>query len=237
MDNWFILVLIAASLPGSGLMFLALRRGAEKQEAYAAFAQAQGWSYAHDKATNRTADVVRFSDPADDWTIQIIFSGGGATGGSSDRRVEWHTPQGALEDGEAVLGMPIPEKAVMMLQSGGPIGQQVLKAALKGTLYALGRTRFTLEVDEATAGDPGGVVMATEGRAQAMDRLRPNPALAEFRATRKSAEVPVILRNAQGLTLRRPGAVKRLEDLTALVDLGLSLRASLVAEGSAPENP
>ena len=43
----------------------------------------------------------------------------------------------------------------------------------------------------------------------------------------KAADVPIIIRDAQGLTLRRPGSVKNLEDLTALVALGKSLRADL----------
>lgn len=225
MDNAFIFVLIAASIAGTALMFLALRKGAHRQQDLKAFADQQGWQYEHQPATNRTAQISRFSNPDEDWTLSLISSGGGE--GSTHRRIEWHTPQGALEDGEAVLGMPLPEKSVAMMHSGGELGKQILKAALKATLHALGKTRFNLTVDEATAGHPGGVVMASDGQAQAMDGIRQSEALAQFRMSHKPAEVPVIIRDATGLTLRLPGRVSDLDDLTALADLGKAVRSSL----------
>lgn len=220
MENGFIFIIVAASMLGTGLIFLALRKGAQKKLDYEAFAQAQGWRYDHNPATNKTASIDCISDPADDWTLTVMSGGEG-------RRVEWHTTQGALADGEAVLGMPLPPKAVTMMQGGGAMGQQILKAALKSTFHALGKTRFTLAIDEATASDPGGVVMSSDGQTGTMDGLRRSAALASYRSNHKEAEVPVVLRDAEGLKLRRPGAVKSLDDLTALVTLGKSLRADV----------
>lgn len=220
MENGFIFVLIAASAIGSALMFLAFRRAAQKKLDYEAFAQAQSWHYQNTPPTNRSAGFDSFSDPADDWKLNIIFDGDG-------HRVEWHTAKGALDAGEAVLGMPLPPKAVAMMQSGGSMGQQILKAALKGTMHALGKTRFNLTIDEATAGDPGGVVMASDGQSGAMNGLRRSAVLAAYRQGHKEADMPVMIRDAEGLKLRRPGAVKSLDDLTELVALGKALREDL----------
>lgn len=227
MNIWMIVLLVAASVAGYGLIYWALRRGAQTKAAYQTFAESRGWRFEQDPGTRRSASVSSFSDPNDDWTLRIIFSGGGSTDGSTHQRVEWHTPQGALTEGTAVLGMPLPEKAVTMMQMGGPIGQQVLKGALKATLYALGKTRFDLSFDEATAGDPGGVVMASDGQAEAMDGLRRNAALAAYRAAHRQAEVPVIIRDGTGLILRRPGRVKSMDQISEMVALGLDLRKDL----------
>ncbi|MEP2718063.1 hypothetical protein [Pseudophaeobacter sp.] len=227
MSIWVILVLIAASTIGSGLIYKALQAGGRKQADYQAFAQAQGWHYQRVEPKTGFEKVDEFSDPQDDWRLKIIVAGAGAKRGVVHRRQEWQSPQGALAGGEAVLGMPLPQKSVAMLQTGGPMGQQILKAALKATFHALGKTKFDLAIDDATAGDPGGVVMTSEGQAKAMDSLRANGDLVRFRDTHKKAEVPVILRDPEGLKLRRPGAVKDLKDLVALVALGKSLRADL----------
>jgi len=116
---------------------------------------------------------------------------------------------------------------VKMMQMGGDMGKQILKAALKGTFYAIGNTRFTLAIDEASAGDPGGVVMSTPGQEKAMDALRRNTDLAAYRMGRNAADVPVVIRNQDGISLRRPGAVKTLNDLARYVELGKSLRGDL----------
>lgn len=227
MDNLFILVLIAASILGTALMFAALRKSRIKDAEYDAFAAKQGWRFTPDKGTRGEIIKRSFSDPDDDWTLDVVFIGDGPYDGFTTRYVQWHSPQGALPEGQAVLGIPIPPKAVAMLQGGGALGQQLLKTALKATLHALGKTPFDLTIDEATAGHPGGVVMASDGQARAMDPLRDNADLARFRATHKEPEVPVIIRDTHGLTLRRPGSVKSLDDLAALVALGKSLRADL----------
>lgn len=228
MDNWFIIVLVLASMAGSGLIFLALKKGAQKKHDYQAYAQSQGWLCDADQpAGSGYSSVTAFRDPNDDWTLKVLFQSGGPGNTRVRRLVEWHSPQGALTSGEAVLGMPLPEKSVRMMQMGGDIGKQVLKAALKATFHALGQTRFNLTIDEASAGDPGGVVMASDGQSQAMDALRRNADLARFRDTHQEAYVPIILRDETGLTLRRPGAVKTLEELREIVDLGLSLRSDL----------
>ncbi|WP_299938933.1 hypothetical protein [uncultured Pelagimonas sp.] len=223
MDISVIAILVIASLIGSGLIALAIRRGGQSEEKIQEFARAQGWRYSQDPQTGTT----RLRDLKDDWTLQIIFSGDGAVDGMTHRRVEWHSPHGALPEGEAVLGMPLPEKSVAMMQAGGAFGQQILQASLKATLHALGKTGFDLRIDEDTAGDPGGVVMATPGQETAMNTLRKNVTLADIRSTTKTEAVPVIIRNPDGLTLRRPGAVKDLQDLTVMVDLGKSLRDDL----------
>ena len=223
MENPFILVLIAGSLLGSGVMLYAFKRGREAQADHEAFAQSHGWTYNYTPASSRRASKTEFRDPNDDWSLQLIAGGSG-----SNHRIEWHTPRGKLPDGEAVLGMPLPEKSVMMMQSGGAMGQQILKAALKATIHALGKTRFDLKIDEATAGDPGGVVMASEGHAQAMDALRRNADLARYREAHRTADVPVIIRDEDGLKLRRAGQVKDPTELIDLVALGKSLRADVI---------
>lgn len=107
------------------------------------------------------------------------------------------------------------------------MGQLILMAALKGTMHAMGKTRFDLAIDEATAGDPGGVVMASDGQLSAKNRLRRRSALAAYRQGRKETDMPVMIRDTEGLRLRRPGAVKSLDDLTELVALGKALREDL----------
>ena len=226
MDNWFIFVLVAASAIGTGLTIWALRRHSEKQADYAAIAHELGWVFSNAPLAGGYGSADTFTDPNDDWKLQVIFIGGGSDGGRSERRMEWHTPQGALTDGEAVLGMPIPEKTAAMLNSG-TMGEQIVKAALKGTLYALGKTKFSLTIDKTTAGDPGGVVMSTPGQERAMDTFRRNVTLTEYRATNKRANVPVIIRNDQGITLRRPNTTTDPDDLKALVERGKDLRADL----------
>lgn len=223
MEIWIFLILGTASLAGSGLIYLAMQRGRHKQQAYEAFAKAQGWQLETDIAGRAT--TRRFRDPADDWTLDVVFVGAGASGGSTRRRVIWQSPQGALSSGRAVLGLPLPEKAVAVLQGGGLIAQQVLKGALKATIHALGQTKFDLVLDETSAGDPGGVVMASDGRFDAMVRVKQSPELAQFRKDRNPAEVPVILRDEAGLALRRSGPVKDLTELVAIVELGKALRA------------
>ncbi|MEO0752592.1 MAG: hypothetical protein AAFY25_12405 [Pseudomonadota bacterium] len=226
MENWFILVLIAGSAVGTGLTIWALRRNTAKKADYAQIAQDLGWQYSEESTSGGYGSADTFSDPEDDWKLQIIFIGGGPSGGSSTRRIEWHTPQGALTEGEAVLGMPIPAKTAAMLNSG-TMGEQIVKAALKGTMYALGKTNFNLSIDSATAGDPGGVVMSTPGQEREMDIFRRNVTLTEFRATRKDANVPIIIRNDKGMTLRRPNVTSDADELKAIVELGKDLRADL----------
>lgn len=226
MENWFILVLVGGSVIGSLIMVLAIKKGQEKQADYHAVAQAHGWHYVHDTATDKYAIYDIFSDPKDDWTLKIMFFSGGVHG-SSARRIEWHSPQGALLDGEAALGAPLPDKTVKMLQSGGSIGKSVATAALKATMYALGKTKFTLAFDEASAGDPGGIVMASPGQETAMDALRASADLAAFRAARKEIDVPIIIRNEAGLTLRRANVTSDAQELKAIVELGKALRAAL----------
>ncbi len=223
MEIWVFLILGTTSLAGSGLIYLAMQRGRHKQQAYETFAKAQGWQLETDKAGRAT--TRRFRDLADDWTLDVVFVGSGASGGSTRRRLNWQSPQGALYSGEAVLGLPLPEKAVAVLQGGGLIAQQVLKGALKATIHALGQTKFDLVLDETSAGDPGGVVMASDGQADAMDRVKQSPELAQFRKNRTPAEVPVILRDTSGLSLRRSGDVRELDELLAIVELGKALRA------------
>lgn len=227
MDFWIIIVLALAAMIGSRVMIKAVKKRQDKQEDYATLAQHFGWRYERDTTTNRRAIYDIFSDPEDDWTLKIIFITSEGARGSSTRRIEWHTPNGALADGEAVLGMPLPEKTVSMLQNGGTIGSSLTKAALKGTLYAMGRTKFSLEFDKATAGDPGGIVMSTPGQEQAMDTLRRNVTLTEFRGTNKEIDVPIIIRNEDGLTLRRPNVTSDGDELKALVELGKDLRDDL----------
>lgn len=227
MENWFILVLVAGSLIGSLIMVLAIKKGQEKQADYQAIAQAHGWHYVHDTTSQKYAIYHTFSDPDDDWTLKIIFISGGPNSGSSTRRIEWRSPQGALTQGEAALGAPLPEKTVKMLQSGGSIGKSVAKAALKATMYALGKTKFSLALDEASAGDPGGIVMASPGQAQAMNPLRASAALTAFRAARKEIDVPIIIRDEAGVTLRRVNVTSDAQELKAIVELGKALRAAL----------
>ncbi|SHH54092.1 hypothetical protein [Marivita hallyeonensis] len=228
MENLFILVLIAGSGLGTAIMFFAFKKTREKQADYEAFAQRHGWTYAYSPATHNMPSIIEFRDPGDDWSLKL-FSGQG----SSKHRMEWRSPQGALSDGEAVLGMPLPEKSAAMMQSGGAIGQQILKAALKATIHAVGNTRFDLKIDEANAGDPGGAVMASDGQAHAMDALRRNTDLARFREEQPKAEVPVVIRDEDGLRLRRVGRVKQPEDLIGIIDLGKSLRADLIRDANA----
>lgn len=227
MDILFLLILIAAGFVGSGLMYLAVRKGAQKKLDYQTFAEERGWVFEQEAITTGSFVWERFRDPKDDWTLRIIFTGDGVYDGRTERRIEWHTPQGALPDGEAVLGMPLPEKAVRMMESGGELGKQVLKAGLKATLYALGKTRFNLTVHEASAGHPGGVVMASDGCEHAMDALRDNAALRQFREGHREADVPVIIRDETGLTLRRPGTAKELSELVEIIELGKALRAEI----------
>ncbi|MBI1493578.1 hypothetical protein [Halocynthiibacter styelae] len=230
MNAIVITALIAASAAGYGLMYLAMRKGGHKKQDYQAFADKQGWQYEQISDTTRTT-IDRFRDPADNWRLDLVFIGGGPNtvgsfSGSTRRRMEWHCPTGAIE-GEAALGMPLPEKSVNMMRMGGDMGKQILKAALKGTFYAIGETRFTLTIDEASAGDPSGVVMSTPGQEKAMDAFRRNTDLAGFRMGRNAADVPVVIRNQDGITLRRQGIVKDLDDLPRLADLGKSLRGDL----------
>ncbi|MEX0286544.1 MAG: hypothetical protein AB3N23_18205 [Paracoccaceae bacterium] len=224
MEAWVIIALIGASALGTGLLFLAIRNNADQQAKYAAFAEAQGWQFHYGPSKDHPDDAECFSDPSDDWTLRIVFISTGVTDGSATRYVEWHTPQGALPDGVAVLGIVLPPQSVAMLQSGGMIAQQILKVALKATTHALGNTSFKLNLDEATAGDPGGIVLSSDGHAREMDGLRKNADLARYRETCKEAEVPVIIRDKKGMTLRRPGKAKKMDDLVALVELGKSLR-------------
>ncbi|MEL6914941.1 MAG: hypothetical protein AAFP13_10610 [Pseudomonadota bacterium] len=227
MDLTIIFLFIIASMFGTAVMIWAVRKSGQKREDYAAYAAAQGWDYSKTEGDGTHRLVDAFCEPGDDWALRIIFVSGGAQGHATQRYVEWTTQAGALPAGEAVLGMPIPEKTARMLQSGGAMGQTVARAALKGTLYALGNTRFDLPFDTATAGHPGGVVMASPGNEASMDALRDSADLAAFRAARREADVPVIIRDTEGLRLRRPGAPRTLEELSALVALGKSLRAAL----------
>jgi len=227
MNILMIVILAIAALTGTGLIYFVRQRARQKADAYASFAADQGWNYHHDPAQAGLSDIHSFRDPSDDWTLKVIFRSAGASDGMTERRIEWHSPQGALPGGEAVLGMPLPAKAAAMFETGSPLGQKILKTALKATLHALGRTRFTLAIDEATASDPGGVVMSSPGYEAAMNGLRRNTDLARFRETHREADVPVIIRDETGLTLRRPGHVRDLPDLSEIVALGLSLRADL----------
>ncbi|MEM1363985.1 MAG: hypothetical protein AAGF94_20185 [Pseudomonadota bacterium] len=227
MDYWFIIILAAASMIGGRLIIKSIKKSQDKREDYQAIAQQFGWSYMREKASDNFGHYDIFSDPADDWTLKIVFISGGATHGSVTRRIDWHSPSGALPEGEAVLGAPLPEKTVSVLQSGGGIGSSLTKAAIKGTMYALGKTKFSLTLDEATAGDPGGIVLASSGQELAMNALRRNEALAQFRETRKEVDVPVIIRDDTGLTLRRPNVTHDAAELKAIVELGKDLRADL----------
>lgn len=234
MNFWMIAVLAVASLAGSGLIFAALRAGGLQKQKLEALAAQEGWIYEQIPSTPSSPGAEgtqTLRDPGDDWVLSLSFTHSGATDGSSRRYVTWRSPQGALDHGMAALGIPLPPKAVAMVETGGPLGQQVLKAGLKATHYALGSTRFNLEVDTTTAGDPGGVVLATDGQAGAMDTLKRNMELAVFRQSHKPAQTPVITRDPDGLLLRRAGHPKTPEELIKLVALGKALRDDLAPQG------
>ncbi|MEM6833731.1 MAG: hypothetical protein ACFBZ9_10745 [Sphingomonadales bacterium] len=226
-ENILFIAFAIAAMIGGRFLINAIKKSQNKEADYKDMAQAFGWTYVRDTTSKRSAIFDIFSDPDDDWTLTIVFINSGPNGSNSIRRVDWTTPQGALAEGEAVLGAPLPEKTVDVLASGSKFAKTATKAALKGTMYALGKTKFTLAFDETTAGDPGGIVMSTPGQEKEMDSLRQNKALAAFREDRPDIDVPLMIRDENGLTLRRPNITSDRYELKAIVGLGKELRADL----------
>lgn len=215
---WFAYVLGFGAVLGTALIIFAIRKGSEKRVALQEFAEAQGWHFDFVAPTHGDPGLTAMSDPEDDWVLHVITEGHG-------RRYEWSCPSGALDEGIAVLGPPLPPQAVKMMQSGGDMGRAVLKAGLKHTIAALGRTAHDLVVHEASAGHPGGVVMATPGEVQAMEAVRDAAEVKMARVGKAEEQQPIILRDSDGLKLRRVGALRSLDDLSDLVALGKALRA------------
>lgn len=215
---WFAYMLGFAAVLGTALMIFAVRRSGAKRDALQDYAEAQGWKFDYVAPTHGDPGSMAMSDPNDDWTLRVMTDGAG-------RRFEWSCPSGALEDGMAVLGPPLPPQAAKVMQSGGDIGKRVLKAAVQQTSAALGHTARDLTVDEASADHPGGVVMASPGKSQAMELLREAAELKMARVGTTEAQQPIIVRDSDGLKLRRAGTLRSLDDLSDLVALGTALRA------------
>ncbi|NNE89804.1 MAG: hypothetical protein HKN27_17180 [Silicimonas sp.] len=220
---WFAGVLGFAAILGTAIIIWALRRGRGARDALQDYAEAQGWQTEFVPATHSSSGMTVISDPNDTWTLRVLPAGNGC-------RYEWVCSSGALDEGTAVLGPPLPPQAVKMMRSGNGMGKAVLKAGLKHTFGALGWTPRDLNVDEASANHPGGVVLASDGQARAMDALRDAAEVKMARVGKGEAEQPVIIRDTDGLRAHRVGPLRSMNELRDMVALGTALRTNFKTE-------
>jgi hypothetical protein len=116
MEILVIIVLVAASFCGTGLIYWAIKQSARQREALKALATKRGWQFEYSASSGGRGTETRISDPSEGWVMRLYFhssSTSASGGGRTTRWTQFEAPDLAI-DGMAVLGPDIPEKTKQM---------------------------------------------------------------------------------------------------------------------------
>ena len=217
MTIFMIVLLLCASVLGSALIALAVRRGQKYDADIAALAGKRTWRHERFKSTTTTPGYVELSDPAEGWHLRIYM---GNRSGASGYTL-WCRPDLGMPSGLAVYAPPLPEKTQMMfnlmMDKAGGFGRVMLDSLLKGLGPDARGLRAIEDDDPAT-------LMATEGAEHAFDPLKGAAVLSglnQFGDT--PADVPYFVRDKDGLSLRINKRLRTSSDVEAYVDLAVSM--------------
>lgn len=212
MNMVMILIFVVASLGGGAVMVWALKRGQRYEADLQALANARSWAYAKRKATSTAQGYVELLEREQGWTLRIFY--GGRNGRSSF--TQWTDPSLAVSSGLAVYAAPLPEKTQAMfnvlMSKSGSLGRVMLDSVFRG-LGPAGRDLCAIDDD-----DPA-TLMATPGAEGAFDPLKGRPELEALNRFGDSiADVPFLVRNTEGLSLRINKRLGTAEDVAAFAD-------------------
>ncbi len=219
-------VLILASLAGTGLIVWAIRQSQKQRERVKAMAAENGWHFSYQPQSGGRGSRTVISDPDEGWEVVLYRRSNSGNGGSSTHWSQFEQPRLALSDGMALLGPDIPQTTKAMADSmlSGFGGGGILKMFLDRMTGGLGEEAAELRSVEG----PGpGTLFATPGRETALDGLREAPELIQARQGRNEGQHPIVSRNRHGLRIRYSYMIRKPQDLRAFVNLGRSLSARL----------
>ncbi|SIN92960.1 hypothetical protein [Vannielia litorea] len=226
MSETAIILLVAVVFLGQIVLVGALLWWAKKRDALLrAHCAAAGWSFATAREGRRS--VTRIASPREGWELRIVVQrSAGGQSGSSTRHTEWRDPSLALPHGLSLLTLDIPAgKAADVERFAGMLGGSLGQAMLGRLLGSMAE-----EVPDLKAvpldGSPA-LLMATPGAEDALRPIALHPAL-EASALPRSAR-PAVIRSREGLALRLHGAIRRPDQIDALVALGRTLATALRA--------
>lgn len=226
MNSLFIVLLLLASVLGSGLIGLALWQGQRRQERLKIFAAERGWTYQLQPSSGGSGRRTVIANPSEGWELVQYFQSSGSQGGSTRRWTQFTQPGLALPEGLALLGPEIPQKTAAMAESllagsgGGMIGRMLLDRMTGG----LGDEAAALRSVPA----PGaGTLFATPGQEETLSPVRDLPELAQARQGKNEAMQPVVSISPEGLRIRQTGLLKSRNEVQSFVDLGRALSARL----------
>lgn len=221
-----IIILLAASIAGSGLIVYALMIGTKRQGALRDAVAARGWRYDRDEGTAGRARVTTISDPNAGWQMEIKVNAATTGSGRTVRSTTWSAADAGISQGLAIIGPSMSaEKAeraeTMLAKLGGGMG-----GFLMDKLFGdLGPEAARLEAVDL----PGahGLLMATPEAQAALVPVATHPALAKSAGLLPGGTLPVIRRSDRGLEISLRAALSRPEEVLALADLGETLRQAL----------
>ncbi|MFY0632558.1 MAG: hypothetical protein JXQ91_02000 [Vannielia sp.] len=226
MSQSVIILLVVVVFVGQIVLVGALLWWARKREALLrAYCAAAGWSYKSGREGRNT--TTQITAPREGWELRIVTGrSSGSQSSSSTRSTEWIDPSLALPHGLALLALDIPgsrgadvERFASMM--GGTLGQAML-GKLLGSMAEEVPDLQVVELD-----DGPGLLMATPGMEDALRPIALHPALASAGSALPRGGSPAVLRSREGLSVRLRRALRKPEEIEALVALGKTLSAAL----------
>ena len=219
MTTLMIVVLVVAAMLGSVLLVAAFRKAKQNEAGLQALAQAEGWRFEKVKETARRQGHLALSDDSAGWSLRI-YSGSGQ--GQTSATV-WTDERLALPSGLAAYAAPMPEKTQMMINlmmdKAGGLGRVLLDSVFKGLGPEAKELRMIEDDDPAT-------LMASPGAERAFDALKGADELLVLNQFGQNiADVPYLLRNQEGLSLRLNKRLKTPEDIKRFIEAGEVLAA------------
>ena len=221
-----IVLLIGASLAGTGVIGYALMVSSRRQAALREAVQARGWRYNRVEGTGGRARVTTISDPEAGWVLEIKMNSSADGSGRSQRSTTWSAPNAGIPQGLAILGpaMSAAEatKAETMLgKLGGSMGG-FLMGAMFGDLGPDATRLETVDVPGARC-----LLMATPEARHALTPIATHPVLDDAEDLLPRGTLPVIRRSPNGLEIALRAALTRPEEVVALADLGATMQRAL----------
>lgn len=223
-----VLILAAAAIGGSALMFFARNKTQAKHGAIEEMCRANGWRFEKDSGSSTKASSITISDPAKSWVLEETFASNAASSQSSTvRRTTWTDPDAGIAQGHAVLSLAMPaDKAAGMEKFLGMMGDGKMEKTMIAKFFG---TIGTETPDLVAVNVPGaaGLMMATPDAQDALTAVATHPALADTQLALPKGAMPTIIRSADGLQLHLRATMNSPEQVAAMVQLGETLSAAL----------
>ncbi|QDC09538.1 hypothetical protein FHY55_09900 [Oceanicola sp. D3] len=229
MSNTAIIILVTVVFLGQIALVGALLWWAKKREALLrAHCAAAGWHFSTGREGRKT--VTRISSPREGWVLQIVVQrSGGSSSSNTTRYTEWQDPSLALPHGLSILPLDIDgSRAADVERFAGMLGGGLAQAMLGRLLGSMAEEVPDLK-PVPLEGSPA-LLMATPGAEDALRPIALHPAIPASPLPRSAR--PAIIRGRDGLSIRLHGALKRPEQIDAVVELGQTLAAALRASES-----